>query len=81
MSFFAQPDDVLQHHDRRIEHHPHREGETGQGDDVEGPVRHIEHHEGAQQGDGNGDGDQQGRPDAAQEPPENPHRQENAEKQ
>jgi hypothetical protein len=45
----TQPDDVLQHDNRRIQHHADGERQPGQGNDVQGPPGDIQHHECGQQ--------------------------------
>ena len=70
-SFLPQPNDVLEDHDRRIQHHTDGKGETGQRDDVDRSACTVECNECDEYGDRDRKGNHHRRPETPHEPPQN----------
>ena len=66
----AQPDDVLEHDDGGVEGHPHRERETGERNDVDGPPGSVEAEERRKERHRYRHRNQQRRAEPPQEPPQ-----------
>ena len=63
-------ENVLQHHDSRIEHHSGGESEPGERDDIQCAARGIQHHEADEQAQRNGQSNDHGGAELTQEPPQ-----------
>ena len=59
--------DVLQHHDAVVHHHAHADHQSHHGDGVEGPADEVDHHQGDQHREGDGNHHDQGHAQVAQE--------------
>ena len=69
IDFFAVAEDVLQHHDGVVDHHPDQQQQRQHGERVERVAEEVDDADGAHQRDGNGQRDDQRGAQRAQEEP------------